>query len=65
MSETKLPRPFSPAAYLREAKARLEKAKTVENALAVQTAERMLRDWRRENTRLVYTRPAAATEEVG
>ncbi len=37
------------ARVLREAKARLEKVKTYENAVEVQRAERQLRDWRKLN----------------
>jgi hypothetical protein len=42
-----------PAQVLREAKAHLEKAKTYENAVEVQRAERQLRDWRKLNIKEV------------
>lgn len=45
--------PGSPAQPLREAKARLDKVKTCENAVEVQRAERQLRDWRKLNIKEV------------
>jgi hypothetical protein len=46
-------KPQGPAKVLREARERLGKVKTYENAVEVQRAERQLRDWRKLNIKEV------------
>jgi hypothetical protein len=60
-------KPQTPAEALREARERLAKVKTYENAVEVQRAERQLRDWRKLNIKEVgpdYQTPETTGEKL-